>query len=290
MGQISSATSGNRLAKAEPAQDMKAILKSQWPKIQAVMPKTMSSERLFQLSVSAYNSEPKLTQCSAVSVLSCVMKCAALGLEPSAVDNLGRAYILPFFDGKTHRLEATFILGYKGMLDLARRSGELTSISARAVHEGDEFSYSYGLDETLRHVPSTAPLDGRPLTHVYCVAHFKDGGHYFIVLSREEVEAARSASKAGKSGPWVSNYESMAIKTAVRRAFPYLPVSVVAQEAAASDEQTPDYSGTLEPIIGAPENVDVETGEVVEPQAEDGKNPAANADAVTDTYDEDQKF
>jgi recombination protein RecT len=191
------------------------------------------------------------------------MKCAALGLEPSAVDGLGRAYILPFRNGRTRTFEATFMLGYKGMLQLARNSGELESISARAVYEGDEFSYAYGLNEELHHVPMHKSNN---LEYAYCVAHFKDGGHYFVVLSREEIEKARQSSQAGKNGPWVTHYDMMAVKTAIRRAFPYLPVSTQAQDAAASDETTPDYSGVLNPVIEQPAPVQVEPDG--EPQAE----------------------
>lgn len=281
MGQLAQAAQGRTLQKANPTGDFKLTLKGQWHKIQEVLPKTMSAERFFQLAVSAYNSEPKLADCSTISVLSCVMKCAALGMEPSAVDGLGRAYILPFYNRKTGGMEATFILGYKGMIDLARRSGEIQSISARAVYEGDEFRYAYGLNEDLYHVPTHK---SEKLIYTYCVAHFKDGGHYFIVLSRDDVEAARKASKAGNSGPWVTNYDAMAIKTAVRRAFPYLPVSVVAQEAAAADEQTPDYTAVLRPTFVAdvpeseqqpeyepetpPVGVDPETGEIAQESAE----------------------
>ena len=272
MGQITNATKGKALAKANPAGDFKGILAANWHKIAAVMPKHMSEDRMFQLAMSAYNSTPQLAECSTVSVLSCIMKCAALGMEPSAVDGLGRAYILPFRNGKTRRMEATFILGYKGMIDLARRSGEVESISARAVYEGDEFRYAYGLNEDLYHVPMHK---SDQLTYAYCIARFKDGGHYFIVLSRKEIEAARKASKAGNNGPWVTNYDAMAIKTAIRRAFPYLPVSIVAQEAAAADEQTPDYSSVLSPVVPtadqepagepeeAPAGVDPETGEIM---------------------------
>ena len=272
MGQITNATQGKALAKANPAGDFKGILAANWHKIAAVMPKHMSEDRMFQLAMSAYNSTPQLAECSTVSVLSCIMKCAALGMEPSAVDGLGRAYILPFRNGKTRRMEATFILGYKGMIDLARRSGEVESISARAVYEGDEFRYAYGLNEDLYHVPMHK---SDQLTYAYCIARFKDGGHYFIVLSRKEIEAARKASKAGNNGPWVTNYDAMAVKTAIRRAFPYLPVSIVAQEAAAADEQTPDYSSVLSPVVPtveqepagepeeAPAGVDPETGEIM---------------------------
>ena len=249
MGEI--AKSATTLQQANPQNDFKALLASQWDRIKAVMPSHMSENRLFQLAVSAYNSTPELAECTTVSVLSCVMKCAALGLEPSAVDGLGRACILPYRNGKTKRYEANFILGYRGMIDLARKSGEIKDINAHAVYEGDTFSYSFGLNEDLTHVPSNEPKAGRQLTHAYCVAHFKNGGHYFNVLTREDIEQARKSSRAANSSysPWKTHFEQMAVKTAIRRAFPYLPVSIEAQDAAASDDRTPDYSAQLAPVI-----------------------------------------
>lgn len=257
------------------------LLKRSWPRISSVMPKHMSSERMFQLAMSAYNQTPGLAQCTPQSVLSCLMKCSALGMEPSAVDGLGRAYILPYNNRKTGHKEAQFILGYKGMIDLARRSGQLVDISARAVHAGDDFEYEFGLTESLRHIPSAEPIDGRPLTHVYMVAHFRDGGHYFEVMSKAEVDSIRKRSKASDRGPWVSDYEAMAKKTVVRRAFPYLPVSVESAVDVAADETTPvavDDEGMAifadeieapeaQPAIegdveDAPDGVDPETGEV----------------------------
>ena len=245
------------------------LLKKSWPRISAVMPKHMSSERMFQLAMSCYNQTPKLNQCSPQSVLSCLMKCSALGLEPSAVDGLGRAYILPFFNKNTGSYEATFLIGYKGEIDLARRSGQIKDISARVVREGDEFEYEYGLTECLRHVPSTEPIDGRPITHVYMVAHFKDGGHYIDVMSKEEVEEVRKRSKSPNNGPWKSDWPAMARKTVIRRAFPYLPVSVEAESAVAQDDTTPvmydDEGIQLFPdSIEVPANVDPETGEINE--------------------------
>ena len=245
------------------------LLKKSWPRISAVMPKHMSSERMFQLAMSCYNQTPKLNQCSPQSVLSCLMKCSALGLEPSAVDGLGRAYILPFFNKNTGSYEATFLIGYKGEIDLARRSGQIKDISARVVREGDEFDYEYGLTECLRHVPSTEPIEGRPVTHVYMVAHFKDGGHYMDVMSREEVEEVRKRSKSPNNGPWKSDWDAMARKTVIRRAFPYLPVSVEAESAVAQDDTTPiaydDEGIQLFPdSVEVPANVDPETGEINE--------------------------
>lgn len=252
MGQLAKAAQGQQLqAAGHTAQNGIAdMLKHAWPRIQAVMPKHMSSERMYQIALSAINTTPKLAECSPATILSCVMKCSALGLEPSAVDGLGRAYILPY--RSKQGMQAQLILGYKGMIALARRSGEIKDISARAVYEGDEFDYSFGLDEHLSHKPAAREhKDGEKPTHVYMVAHFKDGGHYMDVMTFQEVEAIRKRSKAANNGPWVTDYEAMAKKTVIRRAFPYLPVSVEAMNAAASDNTDGGFVDQLEhaPII-----------------------------------------
>jgi recombination protein RecT len=260
MGNLSQATQGQQLQRLDPKRSLKAVLEKSWPRIQAVMPREMNGNRLYQMYVSTINREPELANCSVESVLSCFMKCTSLGLEPSNVNGLGMAYLLPY-GNKNHQTgqkDATLIIGYKGMIELARRSGEIRDISARAVHEGDEFSYSYGLGEELRHVPCDKP--GR-LTYVYMVANFKDGGHYFNVMSLKEVEAARNRSKAGQRGPWVTDFEAMAKKTVIRRSFPFLPVSVAAQSAAVSDETTPDYSDVFRPVIDDEPQATIEAAE-----------------------------
>lgn len=272
MGQLATQAQNVQMQAMNPQRQMKQLLEKSWPRIAAVMPQEMSEKRLYQMYVSTINREPQLASCSVESVLSCFMRCTSLGLEPSNVDGLGRAYILPYGNKnyRTGQKEATLIIGYKGMIDLARRSGQIRDISARAVHEGDEFTYSYGLNEDLRHVPCAKP--GK-LTHVYMIANFKDGGHYFQVMNADEIEAAakRSPSYGKAVSPWKSDYEAMAKKTVIRRAFPYLPVSVEARDAAASDDQTPDYSDVFRPLptVTADDSpVDVSVDESEQPQQE----------------------
>lgn len=273
MGQIAQQAGQQILRAATPQNNFKAMLKSQWPKIQSVMPKGASPERLFQLAVSAYNQTPKLAECSNISMLSCVMKCASLGLEPSAVDGLGRAYILPYWNSKSRHMDAQVIIGYKGMIELARRSGQIKSIHAQAVYEGDD--YEHWEDETGQHIRfSAADVEHVPdkLTDVYMTAHLKDGGFVFETMTKREVDAVRDRSKSPKSGPWVTDYEAMALKTVIRRSFRYLPVSTEAQAAAVADETTPDYSSVLNPIVSSePEQEPEPEGqqeEAIEPEPE----------------------
>lgn len=274
MGQLAQATQGQQLQAAPaPTHTIQDIIKSQWSKIEAVMPKHMSSERLYQITISAINHEPKLMQCDVTTLLSCVMKCSALGLEPSAVDGLGRAYILPFQNKKTRKMEANFILGYIGMIELARRSGQIKDISAHAVYKGDYFEYEFGLNENLVHRPSGKKRgESEKPTHVYMVAHFVDGGHHMEVMTYEEVEKARKRSKAANNGPWVTDFDAMALKTVVRRSFKFLPVSIEAQSAVAADETSGGFTTQLAPMIDSetlvePEPEQVPTqGETHEPQ------------------------
>lgn len=288
MGQLATQAQNMQMQTMDPQQNMKNLLERSWPRIVAVIGNNLSPQRLYQMYVSTINREPQLANCSVESVLSCFMKCAALGLEPSNVDGLGRAYILPYGNKnyRTGQKEATLIIGYKGMIDLARRSGQIRDISARAVHEGDEFAYSYGLNEDLRHVPCAKP--GK-LTHVYMIANFKDGGHYFQVMNADEIEAAakRSPSYGKAVSPWKSDYEAMAKKTVIRRAFPYLPVSVEARDAAASDDQTPDYSDVFRPLPtvtadDSPVDVSVDEPEQSQPEARPSVSPveAKRAEAI----------
>lgn len=288
MGQLATQAQNVQMQAMNPQRQMKQLLEKSWPRIAAVMPQEMSEKRLYQMYVSTINREPQLASCSVESVLSCFMRCTSLGLEPSNVDGLGRAYILPYGNKnyRTGQKEATLIIGYKGMIDLARRSGQIRDISARAVHEGDEFAYSYGLNEDLRHVPCAKP--GK-LTHVYMIANFKDGGHYFQVMNADEIEAAakRSPSYGKAVSPWKSDYEAMAKKTVIRRAFPYLPVSVEARDAAASDDQTPDYSDVFRPLPtvtadDSPVDVSVDEPEQSQPEARPSVSPveAKRAEAI----------
>lgn len=282
MGRMKESAQSVEMAPAPQRRSMIDTIQHNWKRIEKVASQHTNPDRLMALAISTINKNPKLGECSESSVMSCLMRCSTLGLEPSDVDGLGRAYILPFFSKKTG-MQATFILGYKGLIELARRSGEIKDISARAVYDGDFFEYEYGLEEKLRHVPGEGEKTPDKLTFVYCVVHFKDGGHYFDVMTKAEVEAVRKRSKSPNNGPWVTDYEAMAKKTVIKRSNPYLPLSVDAKTAIANDDTDGGFVQALTvdtlvkdcPEVIEAETVDAESVEV-EPdeQSELMENPA----------------
>ncbi len=242
---LKSVVTGNG-AKSDEPKDLAHLMAN--PKVQqqikAALPRHMTAERMARIATTEMRKVPKLAQCDPMSFLGAVIQCAQLGLEPG--NALGHAYILPFEkrakvggQWRTERVEAQVIIGYRGMIDLARRSGQIVSIDARAVYEGDKFNCQLGLDAKLEHEPDWQnPNRAVPdkLRFVYAVAKLKDGGIQFDIMSRAEVEGVRARSKAAESGPWVTDYSAMALKTVVRRLFKFLPVSIEIQQAVGIDE------------------------------------------------------
>ena len=192
------------------------------------LPKSMTADRLTRIVMTECRKAPALLKCAPESFYGAVLQCAALGLEPGSA--LGHCYLLPFGNGKDKQ-------GYRGMIDLARRSGQIVSLSAYCVHEQDTFNYKLGLDPDIEHIPASVADRGK-VTHVYAVAKLKGGGVQFEVMSRAEIEAVRKTSKAGTSGPWASHWDEMAKKTVIRRLFKYLPVSIEAVRAVEIDEKS----------------------------------------------------
>ena len=202
--------------------------------IALALPKHMNTERMTRIIMTEMRKVPKLAECDPVSFLGAVMTVSQFGLEVGAA--LGHAYLLPFDNRKNGTTECQLIIGDKGLLDLARRSGQIVSISPRAVYANDEFSYEYGLNETIKHVPTDG--ESGELVYVYAVAKLKDGGTQFEVMSRKQVEKIRATSKSGSSpySPWATHFDEMAKKTVLRRLCKYLPSSLELARAVTIDE------------------------------------------------------
>jgi recombination protein RecT len=204
------------------------------PEIARALPRHVNPDRMARIALTALRTTPKLAQCTPESFLGCIIQAAQLGLEVNTP--LGHAYLIPFEDRRNNRVLCQLIIGYQGMIDLARRSGFVKAVYAFAVYKGDEFSWTLGLEPSIKHTPGDTDKTDKDLTHVYAVAKLEGGEPIFTVLKRSDVERYRKRSKASGSGPWTTDYEAMALKTAIRRLYRWLPKSVEMAHAAALDE------------------------------------------------------
>lgn len=260
-----------RQRKPAAIETLRDLLERSKPKLAEVMPRHLSADRLMRIAVAACSKTPALLQCTPMSVLNAVMQGAQLGLEPGGP--LGDAYLVPYKD------QCQFIVGYRGLINLARRSGQIVSIEAHVVHSKDKFTCRYGLDSKLEHEPDWSDDPGAVVA-VYAVAKLKDGGTQCEVMTKAQVDAIRKRSKASGSGPWVSDYEEMCRKTVVRRLCKYLPLSVELADALEADTNS-ETEGfvtlpTGEVVKAKPSKTDLVRETLRAAQAAGGEPPPAN--------------
>jgi len=252
-------STNQQIAKRDPRIDrLNAMVIKSMPEMEKAIPASMKKhltpDRITKIIISATLRQPKLLECEPASILKAAMTATSLGLECDGV--LGGAYLVPY--GR----EAQFIIGYRGLIELARRSGNIVSIEAHIVRRGDTFRCKLGTEGSIEHEPDWEARELGEMFCVYAVAKFKDGGHQFEVMTKAQVDAIRKSSKAGNFGPWKDHYEEMARKTAVRRLAKYLPLSVdvrqqIAQEDIQNEPVRVSTVGEVNAILG--ESIDAES-------------------------------
>ena len=237
---------------------IRGLLEQSKAQIAMALPRHMDPDRLLRVAMTSIQKNPKLLDCDTKSLLGAVIQSAQLGLEPDGV--LGQAYLIPY------KTTCQFIPGYKGLIDLARRSGQIVSIASHCIYENDQFTFNYGLKETLEHIPARG--NRGQMIGVYAVAILKDGGHSIEVMWTEDINKIRDKSsgymaaiKYKKDHPWLSHYDEMARKTVIRRLCKYLPLSVELSRAVALDEQA--EAGVFHSPVDFDAAIDVQTGEVM---------------------------
>ena len=181
-----------------------------------------------RLALTSLRTVRGLAECNPASIMACVMTASQLGLEPGV---LGSCYLIP------RKGEATFLIGYQGLLDLIRRSGKVTSIASRVVYETDRFEIDYAASVPFSHKPDLRRKDNRILGF-YCHATLAGGEHLFEWMPLHEVNAIRGRSQSGSSGPWATDFSEMGKKTVLRRAAKYLPRSIEFSDALAADDHS----------------------------------------------------
>lgn len=219
--------------KITKSMSMPDMVKAMMPEIRKALPAVITPERFTRIALSALNNTPALQQCSPMSFISALLNAAQLGLEPNTP--LGQAYLIPYKN--KGQMEVQFQVGYKGLIDLAYRNGNMQTIQAQTVYENDYFEYEYGLDPKLVHKPAYS--DRGEISYFYGLFKTVNGGFGFSVMSKADMDNyARTYSKAFASdySPWKSSYEEMAKKTVIKQALKYAPIKTDFQRALSTDE------------------------------------------------------
>lgn len=269
------AQNSNAIATRQSIQTVRDLLEKSRKAFEQVLPRHMDPDRLLRIALSAVTRTPKLMACDSRTLLLALMNAALSGLEPNTP--LGEGWLIPFRNNKTGQTECQFIPGYRGLLKIARNSGEVASIVARLVYAKDVFEVSFGTATEIKHVPV---LDGDrgDVRLVYAVGRLKDqqADPYVEIMTKTEIEAIRKRSKSPTVGPWQTDWDQMALKTVIRRICKYMPASVELNMAVALDDRAArgETQVDLAPaeILNA---LQIEAPEIEEEAQEDGGGDSA---------------
>ncbi len=196
--------------------------------IARALPKHLNADAMTRIALTCFRMNPKLADCEPASVFACVIQASQLGLRPGL---MGECFLIPFKDTRNNKVICTLQIGYQGMIELARRSGQVLSLGAYLVHEKDQYAVHFGTDPGISHIPY---LDDEPgkVKLGYAVAKLVGGGTHAEVMAVREINSHRdrsasyrAAKQYKKDTPWDTDYEEMARKTLIRRICKYLPKS-----------------------------------------------------------------
>jgi recombination protein RecT len=218
-----------------PVNNLRDLLEKSKGQIATALPKHMTPERMIRVALTTFQRTPDLAECSPLSIVGCVVQASELGLELSGP--LGQAYMVPYKNKNTGNKEAQFQVGYKGLMDLAYRSGKVTTFNAHCVYANDEFYFQYGTDPKLLHKPTLD--DPGDVIAIYAVLNMVGGGFDFEVMSAKQINSHRdkySKAKNSSFSGWQTAWEEMAKKTVIRRLAKRAPVSIEVRAAASADE------------------------------------------------------
>ena len=249
---------------ANPITSLKDLIEARKGEIARVLPSVLPADQFTRLTLNALINTKHLAECDMASFYSSIMTCAQLGLKPNVN---GEGYLLPYFNGKTKRYNCQFIAGYKGLMILARRSGEIASIDAQTVYENDTFELSYGFEPCLIHKPLLTG-DRGAVKGFYAAVLLKDGGKNAYYMSVDDAKKyGAKYSKTFSNGPWQTDFEAMAKKSCLRQVLKYCPTSTDVQQAIDAEDGYEDNSYADGFVLDGMQEVN-EDGEIVQAPVE----------------------
>ena len=231
--EVKTPTNAGAIQKKQTPKTTKDWLKVYAAEIGKALPSQIEPDRFNRICMTALTVNPALANCDSRSFIGAVLNAAQLGMEPNTP--LGQAYLIPY------KGRVQFQLGYKGMIQLARNSGEISMIKAHAVHMNDEFSYELGLNPNIKHIPVAE--ERGPVVAYYAFYKTKDGDFDFEVATRQEMEDfGKRYSQSYAKGPWSTNFDEMAKKTLIKRVLKYAPMSTDVALKIITDESVKSFN------------------------------------------------
>ena len=214
----------------------------------AAISATIKPERIIQLAVLA-TSNPKIAQCDLRTIVGALMEVTTLGFEP--INSLNQCALIPYHDRKNNRTVLTVQIMYQGYIDLAYRSGILTSIYGDVVREGDKIEFEKGTNGAIRHVPSPTSWD-QQISYAYVVAHLNNGGMGFEIWPIQKIISHRNRYARGHDkadSPWKTAFDQMAMKTVLKQLMKFLPKSVEFRRAETIDNNSIEYDHRTQKLL-----------------------------------------
>jgi recombination protein RecT len=232
------------------------------------LPKHLSPERFCRIAITALTRTPKLQECTQESLMKCLLDLSAFGLEPDG----RRAHLIPY------KNTCTLVIDWKGLAELAMRSGIVAKLHADVVCENDEFEFNLG--EVVKHKIDFRKPRGEPYA-AYAMATTKDGAKFVQVMAKDEIEKIRDNSQGYRSAiqygktdsPWMVAPGEMWKKTTFRRLSKWLPLSPEFRDAQERDDEedtppmrdvTPSASASTSRLFQSPPPV--ENGALPQPE------------------------
>jgi recombination protein RecT len=232
-------------------------------KFESILPKHLTPQKLFRLTITEVRKNPDLAKCTTESLIAALLQCAQVGLEIGT----NKAYLVPYRVNKNigtkdkpqwvNYKECQFQIGYKGLIELALRSGKILKIYAQPVFSNEYFIVRYGTNELIQHDPlldkngnSLIGKDKGEFIGAYAIAKIANvvsGEFQFDFMTKDEIEAIRAKAQAkSEKSPWNTAYYEMAKKTVAKRLTKYLPSSSELEEALSMDDNSElDFKGNV---------------------------------------------
>jgi len=243
---------------APPTKDLVAAFKAQvantQPEFRAALPAHIPVERFMRIVTTAVTGNIDLLQADRRSLFESAMKAAQDGLLPDGREGALVIYNTKIKEGgrEVWIKKVQWMPMIAGILKKVRNSGELASIVARVVYEGDKFRN--WIDDQGEHLEYEAGDDSNQdvVRRVFAMAKLKDGSIEVEVLSPRDVEKIRNVSKAKDKGPWVDWWDEMAKKSALRRLAKRLPISTDLDDLVRRDDALYDFEGAKDEARALP--------------------------------------